>query len=559
MHIMRILLAHPSLGPMPSPGPANPISILMEKSQWLEPVSSEPVEIPHHILPGRTVDVPGTVRAFIRHETEIRLPNTILKAEERVTLIANFHKRLDRTLPGFCGSTPYEIRYPLQLTAPSCLKSVQTGDRVRFSWTVHNVSRKAYGIESVLSRYAATRFKDPQAVFDLPYQDENTPHEAIDAVDELAPGEELPIEQDFIVSTMVREYSDCKLDVELLLADPHQREGDGRPKIRPVMKYVIDLQVAGVYQYNPLSRFLLIVNCDTPNWAIHQIIKFIREELRLGLDIANLSLPGSCVEERAKAPKLKVLQPYRGKSIIVYGNPFNYFRKGQRFPWQLMDPWEVCSLAKGGTSFLFLGVQRETENELLQWAKNTVFSAPAKLETAQSSGLLKAFVRQIQSEDQSKYNVNISAQQFQGKSSALSCFRNRSADKVAQKAAKTLTKGAPLRRFLHVPEESPADLSMPMIYVIEGLQRTAKVFSTSVHQEYDPEFNLSDCHKYAIIRAVPISDLAKLFWNAWGISQSNDHGLWLPATALYNGVGWQATQGFHWEGVFLQEKVCLRL
>jgi hypothetical protein len=251
-------------GNMPSPNSATPISILIQGTQWLEPVESAPVIVPFSILPGDTVEVPGTTRAFIRNETSPRAPGVPLRIQDQVTLIATFFKRLVRSIPGFSGSQFYNIGYPLELTPPKCLDCVQKGDRVRFSWVLRNVSRKTYGLpENGTGRYAATRFSDPERIFELPYKDTtdpNAPHEATDAVEEIEPGQEVHIDQDFIVSDTAYEYSDGKLHIELLFADPHAKQPDGASVVRNIMIYEINMQIAGVYTYDPLSRYLLVVN-----------------------------------------------------------------------------------------------------------------------------------------------------------------------------------------------------------------------------------------------------------------------------------------------------------
>jgi hypothetical protein len=515
------------------------------------------------ILPGDVVTVPGTLRAYIRNEASARIPGIPLGADDRVTLIATFHMRLNRSLPGFSGSTSYIISYPLELTAPKCLDCVQKGDRVRFSWTLRNVSTKPYGanVQNHVARYTASRFSDPGMIFELPYSDKENarPHEAVDPLDELLPGDEVPIEQDFIVSPTAMEYTDAELHLELLLADPIAKEANGQAKVRSVMKYDIKMQIAGVYKYDPKSRFLLVVNSKTPNWGIHQIINFIRNELRLGLDIWNLSLSGSYNDAGSEK---SVLQSYSGKSIIIYGNGFPYFDRGLRSPWQLLDWWEVCSLAKGGTGFLFFGVDNEAN--LRQWAKNMTFPAIADGIPLGNSdaGFIKDVVKGLQSEDATSNSTTIPLRRFQSKRSfgeaATSCFMSSTPDKYAQKGAKKLDRALPLRRFLAVPDDKSTDPKTPNILIIEGLPKTSTVLGTTVAPVPSPTDVLHDHHKYAIIGCLPFADLSRLFWNAWGASQADSNGaLWFPAPAFYRGLNWEETQGLIWQGLLLEPKAWL--
>jgi hypothetical protein len=255
-----------------------------------------------------------------------------------------------------------------------------------------------------------------------------------------------------------------------------------------------------------------------------------------------------------------VLQNYVGKSILVYGNTFDYFGKGLRNPWDLMDSWELCSLAKAGTSFSFLGVGNI--NDLQAWATNITFSVVTTSKETNSSGLLNSLIINVQGEDQTTWSSDIPLRQFQGHDSFISklgectCFSATTSDKIAQKASKKLTKALPLRRFLAVPDASSADAKEPNIFLIEGLPKSAFIMASMVAPPQNPGFVLADHHKYAILAALPFANLSRLFWNAWGASCPDAAGApWFPTTKLYAGTGWQETQGFTWNGAMLEQKV----
>jgi hypothetical protein len=122
---------------MPSPKTQD-IKILIQGTQWLDPIVSEPVFLPKDIRPGQTVTVPGRLRAFILQERSQRRPGQLLHATDEVELTATA-TRLDRAIPDFCGSTKITIRYPLELDAPKFLDCVEKGDEVTFSWIVSDL------------------------------------------------------------------------------------------------------------------------------------------------------------------------------------------------------------------------------------------------------------------------------------------------------------------------------------------------------------------------------------------------------------------------------------
>lgn len=119
---------------MPTPAHAK-IPILINAGNWLDPISSEPAYLPTSIFPGETVSVRGEVRAFIRQEGLPRDPGVTFSAVEELQLVA-IMPGTNRILPDFFQPTTINIRYPLELGAPTTLRSVERGNHVTFSWRV---------------------------------------------------------------------------------------------------------------------------------------------------------------------------------------------------------------------------------------------------------------------------------------------------------------------------------------------------------------------------------------------------------------------------------------
>lgn len=124
-----------NFGGMPSPG-THAIRLLIQGTQFLEPVTSEPLELPRSIESGQEVDVPGVLRAYIRNEWTEKALGEHLNYKEGVQIVAAFDGRLNRPIPDFSGSTEIEIRYPLRLDPPIYLDCVGKGDKIRFTWVV---------------------------------------------------------------------------------------------------------------------------------------------------------------------------------------------------------------------------------------------------------------------------------------------------------------------------------------------------------------------------------------------------------------------------------------
>jgi hypothetical protein len=120
---------------MPSPETRS-IHLLIQGTQFLEPITSEPIELPRSIQPGQEVGVPGVLRAYIRNEWSEKPIGQALNYLDNVQLLGIFHERLNRPIPNFCGATQIVIRHPLRLDPPTYLDCVAKGDKVRFKWVV---------------------------------------------------------------------------------------------------------------------------------------------------------------------------------------------------------------------------------------------------------------------------------------------------------------------------------------------------------------------------------------------------------------------------------------
>ncbi len=119
---------------MPSPK-TNGFKVLIRPSDWLDPVSAEPLEIPADIQPGQTVTISGTLRAFIKHESIPRHLGSTFRVDDTIGLVA-YSERLGRMLPEFYGPQPIVYQYPLVMSNPMYLDCVVKGEAVRFSWQI---------------------------------------------------------------------------------------------------------------------------------------------------------------------------------------------------------------------------------------------------------------------------------------------------------------------------------------------------------------------------------------------------------------------------------------
>jgi hypothetical protein len=496
-------------GGMPSPEQRS-IKLLIQGTQFLDPVIAEPLELPRAIQPGQEIEVPGVLRAYIKNEWSEKPLGTKLECRENVCLVAMLDERLKRPLPGFCIAAQTLITYPLTLDQPTYLDCVAKGDIVRFKWVLHNISNKAYGIESFLRRAAATKISDPNRFFNLTYASAEKPDEASDNIPNIQPNSMITIDQDFSVNNLTMEFSEGYLTLELMLADPLTGT------LRSVLKHRMHMQISGKYSLSPNPSYLLVVNSKTPNHAIHQIITFVRQRLHTSLDIFNLSLGGSFT---SPVTNTSVLRSYSGKSIIIFGNAFPYFNKGDLFPWILLDPWQTSLLLKARTNIFFASVGNM--QSLTNWAKRVTFPAYDFSAGKQGSQCqnVQSVAAELKKTDPKSLTEELIVHRFPVTTGIFGTIQS-TMDSKARKAAKALNKSLPLRRFLTVPDVEAAKSGKKTggIIVCEGVPKSSNLIASvgTFLPNGDGSNALAPYHVYFAVSCLPFAVKARMFWNILG-------------------------------------------
>lgn len=514
---------------MPTPAHAK-IPILINAGSWFEPISSEPAYLPTSIFPGETVSVRGEVRALIRQEGVPRQPGVIFSATEELQLTA-IMPGINHVLPDFFQPIPIEIRYPLELEAPITLRSVERGKNVTFSWRVWdlhylktsgkanpsqlwNVSSKPYGFRGLLHRAAGTCLSQngDSQLFNFISDDANVdPTRGLDMLDVLAPGAAVTIAQKFQVSDRADQYSTGSLTLELLLSEPGNKEvrfstlsTTHRP-LRSIMHYHIEVQISAKYSFNPDSRYLLVVNADTRPEVIHQVFGLVGD-LEMSMDVWNLSVYGNFINPLTGRC---VLFDYVGKSIIIFGNPFEYFGQGIRSAFALLDPFIISYLAAAETQFLF--PETTTGDAWLgPWFTALIFPTyPAESGAVDIDRKILIATLNCEQRDGrlSTHIFTMKTQLLKNSKSVLSAETKRT--------ARSLNEYLPLHRFSVAPVTSALKKIAGTVVVRQGLPRTSRVIATFGSWDLHGD-RLSDFNTYMLIASLPFRTRAKMFWGRVG-------------------------------------------
>jgi hypothetical protein len=344
-------------------------------------------------------------------------------------------------------------------------------------------------------------------------------NKALDLLEELQPGSEVPICQTFRISDRALPYSEAHLKLELLLSEPSsdasqhcqlKTDHPEYPHLRSIAWYGMRLQVAGTYSYSRDASFLLVVNAYTVNTVIHQTISFIEDALKLSLDIFNVSVNGSLISPDTGH---HVIEDYEGKSVLLFTNDFPYFGKGTRNIFGLLDPQVMGNLARAGTSFLMLGPS-DKQQSAVEWSGMLELFEPGNShsEASTHSKTLKELHQALCYHGAPSFSPAHPQHSWTPRpwigSNPVSRL-NSTARTTATKFQKTF----PLRTFtVHGNAAARSTGNIGRVEVYEGLARDTKLRYSL--QDFDPKgAEIPDFNKLAIISALPFASRVQMLWN----------------------------------------------
>jgi hypothetical protein len=145
-----------------------------------------------------------------------------------------------------------------------------------------------------------------------------------------------------------------------------------------VQRQEINMQVSDHFTYNPLANFLLVTNSSTNRSRAQTVRRFIREDLKMEVDVWNIALYGGLQQYDSETDtSISILDKYYGKTILFFGNAFNFFGLGSRSITELCDSHALAAAISNGTTCLFLDSSALSSYD--QLIHGSVFSSQEKL------------------------------------------------------------------------------------------------------------------------------------------------------------------------------------
>lgn len=367
--------------------------------------------------------------------------------------------------------------------------------------------------------------------------------EVIRAVPCTRPKDSLSLQQQFRILSSARSHTHFPITFELYLESPNQDATSETLETILVERHTVRLQVTNTYVHTPNAKVLLITNPKTTERQSQAIQHFIRNTLRMEMDLCNAHQNGGLLRsaEDVFAEPYPITAPYREKTIIVLDDTFEFFGTGDRTVSQLFDPRWLSEISRSGTSSSFIGCDHENAFDMI--VRAAVLPLPLKLEEAVKQ-LKKA--RTFSSPHELVDSIK-QEKQFGSARPELSAiplkqqkwyrFGRDKSDKQAKALATALRNHLPNERFLvtcmgqkqRVPNRnstSATDTSDEqmrsndgLLVVLTGLDHHRPVWSTessvslmAVSDDSPNRARLDDFGKYNIISALPVHERISLLW-----------------------------------------------
>jgi hypothetical protein len=121
-----------------------------------------------------------------------------------------------------------------------------------------------------------------------------------------------------------------------------------------IQTYDLPIQVSDPFRYDPEAKVLLVTNFETTAAEVDSWHHVIYTRFGMKMDVWNVSVNGhlELLGGSSNTERQSMFQLYKGKTIIMLGNSFPYFDRGQRTSMDLIDPKDFATAALEGTNLV---------------------------------------------------------------------------------------------------------------------------------------------------------------------------------------------------------------
>ena len=171
-------------------------------------------------------------------------------------------------------------------------------------------------------------------------------------IDSLAAGGEQTVELHVKVPRKAISYRKTNVQISLVFTPPDKSQPT------PIQVYDLPIQVSNSYHYDRDADVLLVTNYETAAEEVGLWNHLICGHLGRKMDVWNVSVNGhlELLGGPRNTERQSLFDLYKGKTIVMLGNSFRYFDRGNRTTMDLIDSRDLMPSTLGGMSILISGV-----------------------------------------------------------------------------------------------------------------------------------------------------------------------------------------------------------
>ncbi len=351
------------------PSPTRETRIEIEASEFLQPLPGKNgiVYVPP-IPAGQIVTLPGSIKVLIRE------PDIFIQGGQPYKMVTTIKLKatmpgLNRRLDNFGFQKSFEIRYPLELQKIDYLHSVAQGSENKISMQIHNQSNKIFGVGRISPRRAEVKISIASEVGSLRSASGIWSPEVFQHKEEVPARSTIDMSQVSKIFHRAKDHTYTTVHVQFFISSPgpvpasRRSLGDLGIPMRLTQSFDLKIQISAAHIYDEEAGILVVTNVKTPPEQFEAIAEFIRKELRLKMDVWNVSQYGGLIQrdqnEEEDENAINVLEQYRGRTIILLGNKFEHFGLREQTMINLCESDVVGHECFAGSSCLLLGSEAE--------------------------------------------------------------------------------------------------------------------------------------------------------------------------------------------------------
>lgn len=275
-----------------------------------------------------------------------------------------------------------------------------------------------------------------------------------------------------------------------------------------IQAFDLPIQVSNTFHYDPEAKFLLVTNIETSADDVESWYQMICNRFGMKMDVWNVSVNGhlELLGGARNTERQSLFQLYKGKTIIMLGNYFPYFDRGQRTTMSLIDPKDFAPAAFKGTN-LFISAMDVDKYQPFQLTRLLRTSAyPETREFTTVKELVNAIV--LERHEKNFYSTQYVCLPTQRGDNSQRCSSK------ANRAANELLRRLPSHRFM---------ISWTSAEALERTVNSAGRVEVKPCTPYDrsklvvtrpvPAARAEEMNEFAILISLPFTTKLEMLWN----------------------------------------------